>query len=59
MDCGLKKDVFCEKSTSWTWNILKSVNQPSLTLSTGQQQTVNYTVTASATAAATGYHRGW
>ncbi len=28
------KDVFCEKSTSWTWNILKSVNQSSLTLST-------------------------
>ena len=52
---GIKKDVFCEKSTSWTWNILKSVDQPRLTLSTGQQQTVNYTVTASA-AATSSYH---
>jgi hypothetical protein len=48
---GLGKKVKCEKNETWTWDILKDVDQPSLTLATGESFVVNYTVTASATAA--------
>lgn len=46
----LKKDVFCGLSRIWNWDISKSADQSSLTLSAGQQAVVNYTVTASALA---------
>jgi len=45
----LKKDVFCEKSSTWTWDIFKEADQSSLTLEPGQSFPVNYTVTATAT----------
>lgn len=46
----VKKDVFCEASRTWTWDIRKSADITSLTLSPGQFFPVNYTVTASAQA---------
>lgn len=47
----VKKDVFCEKTRSWNWSILKSVAADNpLILSLGQVFPVSYTVTASAVA---------
>jgi len=45
----VKKDVFCEKGRSWTWDILKTAAESALTLSTGQTAFVDYDVTVSAT----------
>lgn len=44
----VKKDVYCSFDRIWNWTITKSADQSALTLSTGQQFPVNYTVTASA-----------
>jgi len=43
----VKKWVNCSKEQDWTWDISKSANPTSLTLSPGQPFTVNYTVVAS------------
>ncbi len=45
---GVKKDVFCSLDRVWNWTIVKSADQSALTLATGEQFPVNYTVTASA-----------
>lgn len=46
---AVKKVVNCEKSRKWTWDILKSADQSSVTLSEGQQLLVNYMVEVNAT----------
>lgn len=47
----VKKDVFCEKTRTWNWTVDKQANTSSLTLSTGQQAQVDYTVVVNASAA--------
>ncbi len=51
----VKKWVNCANDQDWTWDISKSADQSSLTLSTGQSHVVNYTVIASALASGTNF----
>ena len=46
---NLKKTATASVDATWDWTILKEADQTALTLSLGQQHTVNYTVTVNAT----------
>jgi len=45
----VKKDAFGQAELIWRWEIAKSADESSLTLSPGQSHQVNYTITATAT----------
>ena len=45
----VKKDAFGQAELIWRWEIAKSADESSLTLSPGQSHQVNYTITANAT----------
>jgi hypothetical protein len=49
----VKKNVFCEKDTTWNWDIIKWASASDLTLSLGQEYLVDYLVTVNATPAST------
>jgi len=52
---SVKKTVYCEKATDWTWDILKTADETDLTLTPGQSHDVNYTVELSATSSDTSF----
>jgi hypothetical protein len=53
---SVKKSVFCEKDSSWEWEILKEADTSSLTLSPGQTATIHYDVTVNATPVDSNFH---